>query len=144
MPRYEYKVVPAPEKGKRGKGVKGVQGRFAHALESVMNTLGADGWEYLRTDTLPCEERTGLTGRTTNFQNMLVFRRAIESDAEGLQDTEVTALLAAPVPTPAPAHSKSEAAAAAAAALRAHRSAPQGTAPAVGPATTATSELAAE
>ncbi len=81
MTTYAYKVVPAPTKGQRAKGVKTREGRFANALEVVMNELGAQGWEYQRTDTLPCEERAGLTGRTTTFQNMLVFRRAIEAEA---------------------------------------------------------------
>lgn len=77
MSSFEYKVVPAPVRGMKAKGVKGTQARFAHALQTVMNDLGAEGWEYQRTDTLPVEERQGLTGKTTSFQNMLVFRRTI-------------------------------------------------------------------
>ncbi|MAM61652.1 DUF4177 domain-containing protein [Maritimibacter sp. UBA3975] len=84
MQRYEYNVVPAPKKGKRAKGVKGVEGRFAHALSECMNEMAADGWEYLRTDTLPSEERSGLTGRSTVFQNMLVFRREVAPDVVGI------------------------------------------------------------
>lgn len=76
MTRYEYKVLPAPVRGMKAKGVKTTEARFAHALMEIMNELGREGWEYQRTDTLPCEERVGLTGRTTRFQNMLVFRRA--------------------------------------------------------------------
>lgn len=77
MLRYEYKVVPAPKKGLRGKGVKGTDGKFAHALEGLMNEHGLEGWEYQRTDTLPCEERSGLTRRTTTYQDLLVFRRQL-------------------------------------------------------------------
>jgi hypothetical protein len=77
MPRYEYKVVPAPKKGQRAKGVRGTEAKFANALQNLLNEYGADGWEYQRTDTLPCEERSGLRGKTTVFQNMLVFRRAL-------------------------------------------------------------------
>ncbi|WP_068112464.1 DUF4177 domain-containing protein [Tropicimonas marinistellae] len=77
MSIFEYKVVPAPVKGRKGKGTKGAQGRFALALETAINELAAEGWEYLRTDTLPSEERSGLTGSTTVFHNMLVFRRAV-------------------------------------------------------------------
>lgn len=73
---YEYKVVPAPTRGLKAKGVKTAEDRFAHALETEMNTLAADGWEYLRTDTLPAEQREGLMSKTTVYQNMLVFRRA--------------------------------------------------------------------
>lgn len=75
MTKFEYKVLPAPARGVKVKGVKTTEDRFAHALMSVMNDLGEDGWEYVRADTLPCEERTGLTGKTTRFQNMLIFRR---------------------------------------------------------------------
>lgn len=82
--RFEYMVVPAPTRGKKVKGVKGAASRFAHALSEVMNEHATAGWEYLRTDTLPAEERTGLTGRTTVFQNMLVFRRAVSAEADAV------------------------------------------------------------
>ncbi|MEJ6402599.1 DUF4177 domain-containing protein [Yoonia sp. 2307UL14-13] len=74
---YEYKVVPAPVRGLKAKGVKTPEDRFAYALESAINELAADGWEYLRTDTLPAEQREGLMSKTTVFQNMLVFRRVV-------------------------------------------------------------------
>ena len=82
MPRYEYKIVPAPAKGLKGKGVKGAEARFAHALEQLMNEMANDGWEYQRAETLPSIERAGLTGSTTEWRNVLVFRRLRESDAE--------------------------------------------------------------
>lgn len=75
MPDFEYKVVPAPTKGEKAKGVKTAESRFAYALENLMNTMAADGWEYQRADMLPSEERQGLTGSTTNWRNMLIFRR---------------------------------------------------------------------
>ncbi|MBB4020430.1 MULTISPECIES: DUF4177 domain-containing protein [Actibacterium] len=81
MPKFEYKVVPAPTRGQKIKGVKTTQERFAHVLATLMNDLGRDGWEYQRADTLPCEERQGLTGKTTTFQNMLIFRRALPEQA---------------------------------------------------------------
>lgn len=77
MQLYEYKVVPAPRRGEKAKGAKSVAERFGVALANAMNALAKDGWEYQRTDTLPCEERVGLTGSATHFQHMLVFRRAI-------------------------------------------------------------------
>ncbi|MEP2784320.1 MAG: DUF4177 domain-containing protein [Pseudoruegeria sp.] len=76
MPKYEYKVVPAPVKGTKAKGLKSTSERFAQSLMDVMNAEGCNGWEYLRADTLPVEERSGLTGKSTTYQNMLVFRRA--------------------------------------------------------------------
>ena len=72
---YEYKVIPAPVRGLKAKGLKTAEDRFANALQSAMNDLAALGWEYVRADTLPCEQREGLMGKTTVYQNMLVFRK---------------------------------------------------------------------
>lgn len=92
MPNYEYKVVPAPKTGLKAKGLKTTDARFANALMVKMNDLGAEGWEYQRTDTLPCEERSGLRGRSTTFLNMLVFRREIQVLADAVEtQTEDTA-----------------------------------------------------
>ena len=79
MTQFEYRVVPAPVRGIKARGARTPEDRFAQALAEVMNDLGRDGWEYVRCDTLPSEERTGLTGRTTVYRNMLVFRRAAQS-----------------------------------------------------------------
>ena len=68
MQRYEYKVIPAPTRGEKARGVKATPDRFALALTNLMNDLGADGWSYVRADALPCEERSGLTGTKTTFQ----------------------------------------------------------------------------
>ena len=73
--RYEYKVIPAPRRGDKARGVKTTEEKFALTLTGVMNALGAEGWEYVRADTLPVDERSGLTGTKTSYQNMLVFRR---------------------------------------------------------------------
>ena len=81
MQRFEYKVVPAPRRGEKARGVKSAEERFALALSRVMNDLGAEGWDYVRADALPCDERAGLTGTRTTFQNMLVFRREIAAEA---------------------------------------------------------------
>lgn len=77
MQTYEYSVIPAPKRGVKARGIKGPEAQFANALTRLMNEAAAQGWEYLRAETLPAEERQGLTGRTTVFQNMLVFRRSI-------------------------------------------------------------------
>lgn len=79
MQRFEFKVIPAPKRGEKARGVKTTEDRFALALTLLMNELGAEGWDYVRADSLPCEERTGFTGTKTTFQNVLVFRRAIPS-----------------------------------------------------------------
>ena len=127
MPSYEYRVVPAPVRGEKVRGAKTTQDRFAHALMAVMNELGRDGWEYLRADTLPCEERVGFTGTKTTFQNMLVFRRAVRSLGEDLPDRPAMRVFSADAGTPGPRLGPAEM--------------PEGAAPALGP---AKGELAAE
>jgi hypothetical protein len=82
MPTYEYRVLPAPKRGIKVAGAKTTEDRFAQALQVTMNEQGAHGWDLVRSDTLPCEERQGLTGRTTVYQTVLVFRRVIEDAAE--------------------------------------------------------------
>ncbi len=79
---YEYKVVPAPKRGLKSRGVRGTEARFANALEKIMNDHAQSGWEYQRADTLPAEEREGLMGRATVYQNLLVFRRTIVEDLQ--------------------------------------------------------------
>lgn len=113
MTQFEYKVVPAPTRAEKVRGAKTVQDRFAATLAAVMNDLGRDGWEYLRADTLPVEERVGFTGRQTVFQNMLVFRRmiaaaAVEAPVIGVPEARMPDLrmsggaAASPPPPPAP------------------------------------------
>ena len=75
MTHYEYRVVPAPKRGEKVRGLRAAEDRFAVALANVMNAQAAEGWEYQRTETLPAEEREGLMGKATVFQNMMVFRR---------------------------------------------------------------------
>ncbi len=100
MSVYEYKVIPAPNRAVRVKGVKGTQARFANAVQVVMNEQAGEGWEYLRMDTLPCEERSGLRGRVTVYQNLLVFRRGIQSASVVELVPETVAVIAPVVAEP--------------------------------------------
>ncbi len=102
MQRYEYKVVPAPQKGTKAKGVKTPEGRFATSIEQLLNQLGQDGWEYQRAELLPSEERSGLTGSTTNWRNVLVFRRAVadENAAQPEPEEEDSTITPRAVPGP--------------------------------------------
>ena len=43
MQRFEYKVVPAPRRGEKARGVKTSEDRFALALATLMNALGREG-----------------------------------------------------------------------------------------------------
>lgn len=82
---YEYRVIPAPVKGTKTKLAKTAPDRFAVTLQEAMNTMSADGWEFVRAENLPSEERSGLTGTKTVYHNMLVFRRLREADLAAFQ-----------------------------------------------------------
>lgn len=114
---HEYKVVPAPSRAARTKGVRGTADRFALTLAGALNEQAAEGWEFLRTETLMVEERKGLFGRRSVSQTVMVFRRTLRGAAAAAQ---VPPLVLA---TPAPA---------------------AGTAPPLGPASPAAAEPVAE
>ncbi|WP_424976977.1 DUF4177 domain-containing protein [Leisingera sp. S232] len=80
MPAYEYKVVPAPAKGTKAKGVKTPEARFANSIEILLNEMAAEGWEFQRAELLPSEERSGMMGSATNWRNVMVFRRLLAED----------------------------------------------------------------
>jgi hypothetical protein len=97
---YEYKVIPAPARVQKVKGLKTTQERFAHLVAELLNQHGADGWEYLRAESLPCEERKGLTGLRSSTQTVLILRRAIvRSESAGAP--EETTLRQVPSISPA-------------------------------------------
>ncbi len=79
---YEYKVVPAPTKGLKAKGLKTTADRFSLAFETAINEYAKEGWEFLRAETLPSEEREGLMSKTTMYQNVLVFKRPAQEETE--------------------------------------------------------------
>lgn len=103
MQQYEYRVVPAPKRGTKQRGLKTVQDRFAFALTELMNQMAREGWEYQRADALPCEEKVGLTGRTQNYHNLLVFRRALAVAQPVAAVAAPMAAVAQPQPAPQPA-----------------------------------------
>jgi hypothetical protein len=139
MSHYEYKVVPAPRKGLKGKGIKGAEERFANALMTAMNELGAEGWEYQRSDTLPCDERSGMMGKSTTFQNMLIFRREVLVKTEVAETVEVDIAPVVSVAVAAETIAQTHAPLLNGAANNDHN-----TAPAIGPATNAVKDTRAD
>jgi hypothetical protein len=96
--RFEYKIVPAPAKVQKNKGIKTPEDRFAHTLEEVLNEMAAEGWEYQRAETLPSQERAGLTSTVTEWRNVLVFRKTVEDMAVQSPVTPQPAVAAEVVP----------------------------------------------
>lgn len=80
MNHYEYKVVPAPKRAKRVRGVKGAEDLFALTLTDAINEVARQGWEYVGAEHLPAEAPGGwFRGATAGEHTLLVFRRAHEA-----------------------------------------------------------------
>lgn len=89
MPVFEYKVVPAPRKIRKVKGLRGSEDRYARNLSDLMNEQAADGWEYQRAESLPVDEKSGMMGKLSeHFHNVLVFRREKIAMAEPALEPE--------------------------------------------------------
>lgn len=91
MQTYEYKVIPAPNRGIKERGLKTGAERFAYAISVAMNELAVDGWEYWRAESLAAEERSGLTSKTMVTHSLLVFRRPTEAAKLAATQPGVTA-----------------------------------------------------
>jgi hypothetical protein len=94
---FEYKVIPAPRKGTKAKGLKTPESRFSYALEELMNTEAYEGWEFCRAETLPSEERSGFRSTNVVYRSVLVFRRPLLAN-----DTADEAAAYEQAPEPAP------------------------------------------
>ncbi|GAA6207240.1 hypothetical protein NBRC116601_05330 [Cognatishimia sp. WU-CL00825] len=103
MTNFEYKVVPAPAKGQKARGIRKPEDKFANSIQEVMNKMAQDGWEFLRSETLPSEERSGLTSTTTHYRSILVFRRVLAETAAPQRDAPVAEIAQEPTPVPLPA-----------------------------------------
>lgn len=92
MSGYSYRIVPAPERARKVRGAKTPEAKFAATLEEDLNALAEDGWEFLRTETFPVEERAGFTGRKTVERRVMVFRRPLGEPAEPASFASASAL----------------------------------------------------
>jgi hypothetical protein len=86
MTGFDYKVIPAPTKGLKAQGLKTAEARFARTVEDTLNAQASEGWEYMRTDILPSDERQGLTGSQTVYRTLMLFRRAKASEDSAAGD----------------------------------------------------------
>ncbi|MCL4189545.1 MAG: DUF4177 domain-containing protein [Rhodobacteraceae bacterium] len=102
MLRFEYRVVPAPAQAGKVKGLKSAAERYAHGLAETMNALGRDGWEYVRAESLPCEDKPGMLSRpVTTTVHLLVFRRPLPEPAAAQRQAAEPAAAPAPAAVPA-------------------------------------------
>ena len=96
MTWFDYKVVPAPRRMKRARGVSDHADLFALTLTEAINEHARQGWEYVRAETLSAETPGGWLRRgRLEEETVLVFRRARETLAPRLERGE------APMPAPA-------------------------------------------
>ena len=80
MTHYEYKVVPAPRRAKKVRGVKATEDLFAMTLTDAINEVARQGWEYVRVEHLAAEAPGGwFRGGASGEQTVLVFRRDREA-----------------------------------------------------------------
>jgi hypothetical protein len=80
MTYYDYKVIPAPKRAKRVKGVHGAEDLFALTLTEAINEVARQGWEYVRAEHLPAEASRGwFRAPAAGEQTVLLFRRARDS-----------------------------------------------------------------
>ncbi|QIE54731.1 hypothetical protein G5B40_04305 [Pikeienuella piscinae] len=80
MAEYSYKTVAAPRKPRKTRGVRGAEALIAHAVGEIIQAEAANGWEYLRTDSIPVEEGGGVFSRAvTVWRAVMVFRRAVDA-----------------------------------------------------------------
>ncbi len=79
--QHEYKMEPAPRQPGRIRGVRCPNTRLAIGLTEQLNNAAQEGWEYVRTDTIPIEYRSGLfRTKVVEDASFLVFRRPISYD----------------------------------------------------------------
>jgi hypothetical protein len=106
MSHYDYKVVPAPKRAKRVKGVHSAEDLFALTLTEAINEVARQGWEYVRAEHLPAEASRGwFRAPAAGEQTVLVFRRPREALGPRLAavrpEPEPAAVPLAEAPTPA-------------------------------------------
>jgi hypothetical protein len=75
MPQYEYTLRPAPTRAEKHRALKTNAEKFGQTLTDAINELAREGWEFQGVESLPADERSGLTSRTTVTHNFLVVRR---------------------------------------------------------------------
>lgn len=80
MAEYSYKTVAAPRRARKTRGVRGPEALIAHAMAEIIEAEAANGWDYLRTDSLPVEEGGGMFSRAvTRWRAVMVFRRPTDA-----------------------------------------------------------------
>lgn len=103
MTYYDYKVVPAPRRARKVKGISGAPDLFALTLAEAINEVARQGWEYCGSETLTSEAPGGWFRRgSVEEQAMLVFRRPREHLSPRLAAAPVEPAMAPAEPLASP------------------------------------------
>lgn len=79
MSYYDYKVIPAPKRAKKVKGISGSADLFALTLTEAINEVSRQGWEYYCSESLSISTPGGwFRPSVTEEQTVLVFRKPRE------------------------------------------------------------------
>ena len=79
---YEYRVIPAPKRLKKIKGVSSTAELFAATLTDAINAEARDGWEYVRSEALAAEGPRGFLRRGAMVEEtVMIFRRPRRGEA---------------------------------------------------------------
>lgn len=81
MSMIEYKVIPAPVRRRKMKGLSGKEDAFSATLSTVFNELAVDGWEFVQAEVLPEETGGWLRRRRIEYRHLLIFRRPDDASA---------------------------------------------------------------
>ena len=107
MSYFDYKVVPAPQRVKKVRGVTGAADLFALTLTDAINEVARQGWEYIRAETMTAEAPGGFLRRATaSERTMLVFRRPREQLSPRLAAAPEESAPEAAAPAPSAALSR--------------------------------------
>jgi hypothetical protein len=103
MSYYDYKIVPAPKRAKKVKGVSGAADLFALTLNDAVNELARQGWEYYCSEQLSIQTPGGWLSRSrTEEHTVLVFRKPREHLSPRIAAETGQDLQPAPRPVEAP------------------------------------------
>lgn len=76
MTKYEFRAVPCPQRAQRSRNVTKGADAFSETLNTAINELAVEGWDYIRAETIDVTSR-GLFKRRTEQRTFLVFRREL-------------------------------------------------------------------
>lgn len=74
MTKYEFRAIPCPERALRSADIPAGADPFCETLAAAINDLAAEGWDYIRSETIEVKTRRFLRLRKQD-RTFLVFRR---------------------------------------------------------------------